>query len=173
MDLRDSDMGPKTIVTCDMAISYILQGIKGILSDGYMRHWHFVKSICDSKIPPVKGLPSRNGLRRSDRPKPSPQNHSAPPPPSLSLGLSRPKLGVSASARHHFTSVFKSALRRENKSGWKHHPTGPEVSLSSQTPAYHSTPNLGPWQGGPKCRVSNLRNGHVTCSLAIHVPCRL
>ena len=26
---------------------------------------------------------------------------------------------------------------------------------------------------GSKCRVSNLRNGHVACPLAIHVPCRL
>ena len=30
---------------------------------------------------------------------------------------------------------------------------------------------LGPLTGGPHCHVSNLRNGHVACPLAIHVPC--
>ena len=32
---------------------------------------------------------------------------------------------------------------------------------------------MGPLTGGPQYHVSNLRNGHVACPLAFHVPCRL
>ena len=45
MDLSDSELGSKKIVTWDMAISEIRQRTRGISSD--MRHWHFLKSACD------------------------------------------------------------------------------------------------------------------------------
>ena len=32
---------------------------------------------------------------------------------------------------------------------------------------------VGPLMGGPQCRVSNLRNVHVACPSAMHVPCCL
>ena len=54
MDLSDSDMGPKTIVKWDIVISLVRQRTRGILSNGDMRHFHFLKSTGGTRTP-VKG----------------------------------------------------------------------------------------------------------------------
>ena len=52
--VSDSDIGSNYRVTWDIGISKIRQGTWEIISDRDMRHWDFLKSICDIRTP-VKG----------------------------------------------------------------------------------------------------------------------